>query len=104
MKWLEIIELRTGSQTDQDLQEVLTSLLDEIKQDSAQPKIRIYNNYSVDSDFSIHLVHKHDKPDAMGSVLGMHIAASLKNYGLMNHHIWCEMNIKTEKEETEIPL
>ena len=100
MKWLEIIELRTGGRDDQDLQKALTNLLVEIKQDVSMPKVRIYNNYSVDSDFSIHLVHKHDKPDAMGSVLGMHIAASLKNYGLMNHHVWCEMNVQSKKEET----
>ncbi len=104
MKWLEIIELRTGSRIDEDLQEILTNLLAEIKHDLSKPKVRIYNNFSVDSDFSIHLIHKHSKPDAMGSVLGMHIAASLKNYGMMNHHIWCEMDIKSENGEKELQL
>ena len=104
MKWLEIIELRTGGNTKNALRKALQKLASEVLHDPERPKIRIYSNYSVDSDYGIHLFHQQSNPDAMGSVLGMHIAASLKEYGLINHHIWCEMDKHNEKEETEIQL
>ena len=93
MKWLEIIEIRTGGNTEKALRKVLQKLASEVLHDPERPEVGIFSNYTLDSDYSIHLMHEQSKPDSMGSVLGLHIAASLKEYGLVNHHVWCEMEL-----------
>jgi hypothetical protein len=96
-KWLEIIEIRTGSNNSEKLERALESLIESFSDGQNQGKIRIYRCYAVHSDFSIHLLHKSKKPDTSGSELGHHLAASLKEFGLLNHQVWHEMkyNLKT---------
>ena len=91
MKWLEIIALRSGQNTRHQLQEVLDTLREEASQDPAMPQVRIYEHQALDGDYSIHLQHEGSQPDAHGSVPGMSIAESLRAFGLVNHHIWCEV-------------
>lgn len=90
MKWLEIIELRTGYNRGKDLQALLGQLINEVKQDPEQPKIKIYMHSSMGNDYSIQLSHKHSKPDETGSELGARIVDLLKGYGLINYNIWIE--------------
>jgi len=92
MKWLEIIELRSALHTNDDLHHALHDLIQEIRQDRKNPKILIYKSNSVPGDYSIHLVHKQHKPNITGSTLGMRVAELLRTYGLVNHHVWCEMD------------
>jgi hypothetical protein len=90
MKWLEIIELRTGSNDDQELQNVFRQLVKELRLDPEYPKIKVYHNYAVDCDYSIHLAHHQFRPEERGSALGMRIAAILKTFGLVSHNTWIE--------------
>ena len=90
MKWLEIIELRTGSPKDQELENVFRQLVKELRLDSAYPKIKVYHNYAVDCDYSIHLAHHGLQPEESGSALGMRITAILKTFGLVSHNTWIE--------------
>ncbi len=96
-KWLEIIELRTGTNNTENLEKVLQKIVEALKNESDPRKIKIYRSYSVHSDFSIHLAHKLTKPDKRGSQLGLHLAASLKKFGLLNHQIWHEMKSNHKK-------
>ena len=93
-KWLEIIELRTGSNNMERLEGILQSLVEAFKEGNDQGKIKIYQRHAIHSDYCIHLVHRSTKPNTNGSKLGLHLAASLKQFGLLNHQIWHEMNIK----------
>jgi len=90
-KWLEIIELRTGTKNTEKLERVLQTLVEAVKEGPDRGKIKIYRSYSIHSDYSIHLLHKSTKPDVEGSQLGLHLAASLKEFGLLNHQVWNEM-------------
>ena len=90
MKWLEIIELRTGNHKDQELQNVFKQLVRELKLEPEITKIKVYHNYAVDCDYSIHLAHHQLGPVEGGSALGTRIAAILKTFGLVSHNTWIE--------------
>jgi hypothetical protein len=79
------------------LERVLQTLVESFKDGHNQGKIKIYRCYTVNSDYSIHLLHKSNKPETTGSELGHHLAASLKEFGLLNHQVWHDMkfNFKT---------
>lgn len=101
MKWLEIIELRTGSNKDQELQNVFRQLVKELKLDPEYPKINVYHNYAVDGDYSIHLAHRKFQPKERGSALGMRIAAILKTFGLVSHNTWIEQKNMLQQAQQE---
>lgn len=96
-KWLEIIEIRTGSNNSEKLERVLKTLVESFRDGQHQGKIKIYRRFAVQSDYSIHLLHKSNQQVTTGSELGHHLAASFKEFGLLNHQVWHEMkyNLKT---------
>jgi hypothetical protein len=93
-RWLEIIELRTGSNNTHNLQEVLIKLVKELKTTYDQQDINVYSSFLVGSDFSIHLIHNARKQDVNRSAMGLQIAMTLKEFGLVNHNIWNEISIQ----------
>ena len=98
MKWLEIIELRTGSGDRLALERYLKRLRHDLERDPNHPDFRIYGNSEVDSDLSIHLLHSAKNPDPKQSPLGYHIASMLRTFGLVSHTTWLER--KSNKEIT----
>lgn len=92
MNWLEIIHLRaTGRRTEQFEQSV-EQLIDEAKQEGCCEKIHIYGRVLVDTDMCIHL-HRDTMPVAKnGSPLGLRLASALREFGMVNHTVWGEMN------------
>ena len=90
MKWLEIIELRTGNANDKELKNVFRQLVKELKSEPEITKIKVYHNYAIDCDYSIHLAHHQLRPEEGGSALGLRIAAILKTFGLVSHNTWVE--------------
>lgn len=99
MKWLEIIELRTGSYQRQALEQYLERLQHELERDLNHPKFRIYENSDIDGDLSIHLLHSTKRPDQEQSPLGYHIASMLRTFGLVSHTTWMERKAKLEKTD-----
>lgn len=97
MKWIEIIELRTGSASGHSLEKILNRLGYDLKSDPDHPEFMIYVNHDLESDLSIHLIHSSDEPDVKNSALGYQIASMLKSFGLVSHTIWKER--KSNKEE-----
>ena len=90
MKWIEIIELRAGNKNDKELENVFRQLVKELKLEPEFTKIKVYHNYAVDCDYSIHLAHHQISPEEGGSALGMRITAILKTFGLVSHNTWIE--------------
>ena len=97
MKWLEIIDLRIGSDDRRALEPYLNSLCSDLESDPNHPKFRIYENSDIESDLSIHLFHSTKKPDQKQSALGYHIASTLRTFGLVSHTTWMERKAKLEK-------
>ena len=91
MKWLEIIELRSAGSNQALLESHLKNLLDEVRNEAKQQAIKVYRRVIVDTDFSIHLMHNSKKLENSGSPLGLRLVSALKEYGLVNHSVWIEM-------------
>jgi len=94
MKWLEVIELRSGSSNQELLESQLLTLIDEVEKAIQQQTIKSYRRVMIDTDFSIHLFHDSTKVENKGSQLGLRLASALKEFGLVNHSIWFEMHGK----------
>ena len=90
MKWLEIIELRSAESNQEILKSKIETLVKEVQKEEAEQGVQTFSHGTISSDFSIHLFHDSRIVPAAGSDLGLHIASSLKEYGLVNHTIWIE--------------
>ena len=91
MKWLEIIEIRSALNSRHKLEKHLKVLMQEVNNKTGDEVIRIYNQVVVASDISIHLVHASGTIQKDGSKLGLRVAAHLKEFGLVHHNVWIEM-------------
>lgn len=92
MKYLEIIELRAAGKRSDLLTTQLQSIISLLEKESSGQNIKIYTRELVDSDYSIMLFHDTKKSGMEGSRLGLHLASSLKAFGLVNHSVWNELD------------
>jgi hypothetical protein len=92
MKWLEIIELRSAGGNSKLLASQMQKLVNEVNERTENYAVRAFCRLMIDTDFSIHLFHDSKKVEKSGSPLGLRLASALKEFGLVNHSIWIEMN------------
>ena len=92
MKCLEIIELRTAESNKKLWKSQMQKLIDDMVRETSRESIKAYCRVMIDTDFSIHLFHDSLDGDNTGSKLGLHLASTLKEFGLVNHSVWVEMN------------
>ena len=88
MNWLEVIKLRSAEKGSGMLDELFISIS---KADQrGLVKIRTYRHAALDRDFSVHLYWKSKQPEPNGSALGLRLAQTLKEFGLIDHSVWIE--------------
>ncbi|MBC8440846.1 MAG: hypothetical protein H8D87_14350 [Deltaproteobacteria bacterium] len=93
MKWLEAIEFRISGTDYKLLESHFEQLLNEVNKEKEQ-KLILYRQLDLDTDISIHILHNSIKVKNSGSDLGIRIVSALKEFGLVNHNVWVEMDIK----------
>ena len=91
MKWLEMIELRAAINNRKLLESQLQQLMHDVDQEAHTQLIKVYRRVMLDTDVSIHLFHDSTPVERDGSPLGLRLASSLKEFGLVNHRVWIEM-------------
>ena len=91
MKWMETIELRSVDRNRETLEMYLRMLICAVKKDLNKSTIKVYTRSGISMDYSVHLYHISDKEVIGESALGIHLTAGLKEFGLVNHSIWVEM-------------
>jgi hypothetical protein len=94
MKWLEVIEFRSIGSNRELLESHLQELIHQVNQETQTEAIKTYRRVMLETDVSIHLFHDSQNAEAQGSPLGLRLAASLKEFGLVNHGVWIEMSVK----------
>ena len=94
MKWIEIIELQSVDCNRELLESQLQQLINEVEKETNKQTITAYNRVLIDNDFSIHLIHNSKKAERTGSQLGLRLSLALKEFGLVNHSVWVEMQSK----------
>jgi hypothetical protein len=91
MKWLEMIELRSVGCHRGALESQLQQLMYDLNKEADAQAIRAYHRIMIDTDVSIHLVHESTQAEQNGSALGVRLASSLQEFGLVNHSVWVEI-------------
>ena len=94
MQWIELIQLRSADINRKLLESKLQRLIDEVNRKRKRKAIMAYSRVLIDTDFCIHIFHDSKKVETGGSRLGLHLVAALKEFGLVDHSIWREMNSK----------
>ena len=90
MKWLEIVEVTSVESNQETLEAYLNMLISAVKKDLQSSLIRVFCKSGLGLNYSIHLYHHTDQIEKDGSLLGAHLSAGLKEFGLVNHSIWLE--------------
>jgi hypothetical protein len=88
MNWLEVIKLRSAEKDSRLLNELFRSM------SKADQKglvtINTYRHAALDRDFSVHLHWESNQLEPHGSALGLRLAQTLKEFGLIDHSVWIE--------------
>jgi len=77
-----------GGVMDATLKELMKSVAIETEHEV----IRVFRHEKLDSDICIVLFHSGKKTRTGGSLLGLNLAAELREVGLVNHTIWSEIS------------
>ena len=88
MKIVEIIHVRLAAENLQSLGE---SIRRSVNTRSNGEVFTVYQRCNLESDLAIHIHRKDDDEKEGASRLGLHLAAALKAYGMVEHTIWKEM-------------
>ena len=86
MNCIEVIRIRLATGNLERLKSRIEQLAREFR--SMDPQV--YQHSSIKNDFSIHLTHEWNSPEASANAL--HLVASLKELGLVNHSTWIQVN------------
>ncbi len=90
MKWIEIITLRSADMGKGSTVDQVSRLAAEGKGSDNRERIKIYRHAVLNTDISIHLLHKSRPMEPRPSPLGQQLAAALKEFGLVSHNVWIE--------------
>lgn len=83
--------LRSADSKSKLLATTLQSLMNDVVKNAGHESIRVFRREKLDADICIVLFHRGKKTHTGGSPLGLHLVAALKEFGLVNHTIWGEM-------------
>ncbi len=95
VKWLEVVKLRSAGYDSELLKELLVSF--EKFNQPAFVEIKTYHHAALETDLSVHLHWESGRLEQNGSALGLRLAQSLKEFGLIDHSVWIEKE-KGEKK------
>ena len=98
MKWLEIIELRSVRNGDALRELSLTELAGSAESEPELVEITLYRHGFIETDYSVHLVYESEKIPSPGSPFSLQLAATLAEYGLVSHSVWCRIIPGAEPE------
>ena len=93
--WLEVIHLRAAEKELDRLIPIFTQLLDEIREKESCRKVELFRRAHLGTDVCLHLYHDSKNLQDCGSAVGLHLAAALKPFGMVNHTVWTA-SVQTE--------
>lgn len=88
MMWLEVIHVRMSEQELDRLNPIFTQLIDEIRENESCRKVKLFKRALLETDACLHLYHDSENVQNTGSPVGLHLAAALKPFGMVNHTVW----------------
>jgi hypothetical protein len=92
MKWTEVIMVRSTGRTSSVLSSTLKELVKDVSRESGEESIRIFHRENIETDYCIVLFHEEKTARSGGSRLGLRLVAALKEFGMVHHTVWIEMD------------
>lgn len=92
MKWMEFIKVQT---TTPIVATELLSFIDGCGRCRGLLEAKVFQHASVD-DCSLCLRWDTNRPELLGSSIGVSLGNSLKQYGLVDHSVWIELEEQGE--------
>lgn len=91
---IEALEIRLAQNLNQKLETEIEQVINDVVKNSSGITIKLYSKNNLNSDYLIIIMHMKEEDGSKKRELGQRIKASLKDYGLVNHNIWNEVNFK----------
>ena len=91
MKWSEVIMVRSAGSNSKILASTLREIMEDLARDVGREAIRVFRREKLDSDICIVLFHNGKKSKTGGSPLGLRLVTALKEFGLVHHTVWNEI-------------
>ena len=91
---IETLEIRLAQNLNKKLEAEIKQVLDDVGRNASGISMKFYTKNSLNSDYLIIIMHLYKKNSNQRNELGQRIKAALKDYGLVNHNIWNEVNYK----------
>lgn len=88
MKITEIIHVRLSAGIPQSLSEKIRK---SIRAEASAKIFTIFQRDNLKSDLAVHIHRNEDSSQIGPSQFGIHLASSLKEYGLVDHTVWKEL-------------
>ncbi len=88
VKWLEVIKLRSAGEGSGVLEKFLLPMA-KVGQ-SGLVEMKTYRHAALETDLSLHLHWRSERPEQNGSALGLRLVQALKEFGLVDHSVWIE--------------
>lgn len=92
MKWAEVIMVRSPGSSVKPLNTALQELMKDVAGNDGDEDLRVFHREKLDSDICIVVFHSSKKTRIGGSPLGLRLVAALKEFGLVNHTVWTEID------------
>ena len=92
MKWSEVIMVRSAGSSSKVLASALRELMNDVVRNGGHEAVRVFQREKLDSDICIVLFHEGKKTKSGGSRLGLRLVAALREFSLVNHTVWIEMD------------
>ena len=86
MKKLEIIHLRSSRELSETLSNQIIMMIRAAENNN--DSIELFHRMGLESDVAIHINHSETSETTESSSLGLRLAASLKEYGMVEHTMW----------------
>jgi len=90
MKWMESITICSGEIIQHEKVVGLLVQLEKLPSDEGLKKIRIFRHHRLDNEWGVQIDWESEKANTDKSTLGLQIAETLKEFGLINHYVWVE--------------
>ena len=92
MKWAEVITVRSTGKASKALASTVTELMADAARQNRNEGIRAFHREKIDTDYCIVLFHEAQKARSGGSELGLRLVAAFKEFGMVHHAVWIEMD------------
>lgn len=98
MRWIETIKVQSATGKEQTVENELIVLAHEAKKTLNCQGLReaiVSRQASVPGHLAIRLIWDTEYPQTQGSLLGLSLAQSLRDFGLVDHSVWIEKQYMT---------